>query len=131
MNKLSFRLAININMLFEPDGSNTMGRRSYNLKNTGKAVDTPNYRLEALATDLSHKKMQPFVTTVNARSLDEFNGWDHHHSEDIMFVLSGKIGLYTDQYEPHILGVGHSVYFDAHLATPALTETESQQGYRG
>ena len=124
MKKLSFGLAIDINMLFTAAGENTMGRRSYNLKNSGKAIDTPNYRVEALATDLSQKKMQPFFTTVNAYSLDEFSDWDYHHSEDFMYVLSGKIVFYTDQYEPLVLGVGDSVYYDGALGHACINKNK-------
>jgi uncharacterized cupin superfamily protein len=44
--------------------------------------------------------------------MDDFDGWVRHDGEEFLYVLTGKIQLFTEFYEPVALGRGDSAYYD-------------------
>ncbi len=116
LRKLAMGFEIDITELFATRrAAAASGRRSITLGHEAKAYESPNYGLKALAADLAAKAMLPFEVAVRARSLDEFVDWDHHDSEDFMYVVSGTMTFYSEHYEPVVLEAGDSVYFDGRL----------------
>ncbi len=116
MKKLARGFAIDLAELFAaPRPASASGRRCITRSGEGTATDTPNYGLQALSTELASKAMQPFVTVVRARSVDEYADWDRHESEDFMYVLEGRLRFYSEHYEPVELGPGDSIYYDGRL----------------
>ncbi|MEP9350630.1 XRE family transcriptional regulator [Xanthobacter sp. KR7-225] len=91
------------------------GRRSVTRRGEGKIHPTETYRYEVLATDLSKKAILPFKARITARSLDDFSGWVRHQGEEFVCVLSGRIKLFTEFYEPVELAEGDSTYFDSNM----------------
>ena len=91
------------------------GRRSVTRRGEGKIHPTQTYRYEVLATDLSQKEILPFKARVAARSLDDFAGWVRHQGEEFICVLSGRIKVLTEFYEPVELSEGDSTYFDSNM----------------
>jgi transcriptional regulator with XRE-family HTH domain len=89
------------------------GRRGVTRKNKGARLHSPHYDYEALAADLSNKKFLPLVATINARSVSEFEALPSHAGEEFVYVLSGKVMLHSDAYEPLQLSEGDSVYFNS------------------
>ena len=89
------------------------GRRGVTRKNKGSRLHSPHYDYEALAADLSNKKFLPLVATINARSVSEFEALPSHPGEEFVFVISGKVLLHSDAYEPLLLTEGDSVYFNS------------------
>ncbi|MCK5501225.1 MAG: cupin domain-containing protein, partial [Tritonibacter mobilis] len=43
---------------------------------------------------------------------DEFDGWVRHDGEELMYVLTGVVKLYTEFYEPVEMRRGDSAYYD-------------------
>jgi transcriptional regulator with XRE-family HTH domain len=114
--KLANGLGIDLSELFEPHESATgAGRRSINLKGTGQPHPTPYYEHILLCNDLKDKDMIPFKTRVIARSFKDFDDWSRHVGEEFVYVLSGKIELFTEFYEPVRLGPGDSWYIDSRM----------------
>ena len=112
--KLAAGLGIDVPQLFVSSNEALIsGRRSITLKGQGKAHPTPTYAHELLASELTHKKMVPFKTTVHARSFDDFNDWVRHSGEEFLLVLSGAITFFSEFYEPVDLNEGDSLYYDA------------------
>ena len=108
MKKLSTGLQVDLVELFAPKAATTAsGRRSIDRAGKGIFSDSPNYKLRALATDLSGKAMHPFVTVVRARSVDEFTDdklWaDREVPELSDFTL--RINDAPDGYKFEVLGV--------------------------
>ena len=68
-----------------------------------------------LCSDLSQKDMIPFKSRVTARSFDDFEDWSRHDGEEFVYVLAGEVILYTEFYEPAVLGQGDSWYIDSRL----------------
>lgn len=112
--KLAAGFDIDITELFASNrGEVATGRRSITLANGGRLMETPVYAHRLLATELTHKKILPFVTRIKARDLESFTSWSKHGGEEFLYVLEGKICFHTEHYEPAILGPGDSVYIDS------------------
>ncbi len=88
------------------------GRRSVTRRAEGAPLDTPRLHGRALATELMHKQMHPFVNHVRATTLDAAGGLQSHAGEEFLFVLSGQLILLSDTYAPLHLHPGDSLYFD-------------------
>lgn len=100
------------------------GRRSVTRRGEGKFHQTATYNYEVLATDLSRKELLPFKTRVTARSLEDFPGWVRHQGEEFICVLSGEVRVFTEFYEPVVLGVGDSTYFDSKMGHAVISVSE-------
>ncbi len=117
VSKLVKGLGIDIPQLFSqpskalPGG----GRRDITRKGEGEPHPTPTYEHEILATQLTGKKMIPYKTVVRARDFSDYNGWVRHGGEEFLYVLSGRIVLYTEFYAPVELDEGDSAYYDCEM----------------
>ncbi len=89
---------------------------------------TPQYKYEALATELTHKKFFPLRATITARisQLSQADAPDvaSHAGEEFVYVLSGEIELHTDYYAPCRLQAGDSVYFDSGMRHALVSVSE-------
>lgn len=114
VSKLVHGLGIDLPQLFsQPSpGAQPSGRRDVTRRGEGKPHPTATYEHELLATNLTRKKMVPFVTRVRARRFEEFAEWVRHDGEEFLYVLSGTIWLYTEFYEPIEMQAGDSAYYD-------------------
>ncbi len=114
--KLASGLGIDLSELFaaqqEPTG---VGRRSICRNNSGQPHPTPYYEHALLCNDLSNKDMVPFRTRIVARAFDDFEDWSRHVGEEFVYVLTGKVKLFTEFYEPVELGPGDSWYIDSRM----------------
>lgn len=88
------------------------GRRSVVRRGEGAPLDTPRLHGRALAADLRHKRMHPFINHVEARTIDEAGGLQAHGGEEFLYVLEGRLTVVTDIYAPLTLEPGDSLYFD-------------------
>ena len=124
--KLVNGLGIDIPQLFSPaerEGA-TGGRRDITRGGTGKLHPTPTYEHELLATELSGKKMIPYKSTICARSFDEYQDWIRHEGEEFLMVLSGRVRLYTEFYQPADMEEGDSAYYDASMGHVVISLSE-------
>lgn len=103
-------------------GGSASGRRSISRAGEGMPYASPNYEHRLLAAELTHKAMLPFVTVVTARSIDDYEDWDRHDSEDFLYVLEGKMVLHTEHYAPIRLGPGDSTYMDGRMGHAMVSE---------
>lgn len=101
------------------------GRRSITRKGEGKVNLTRAYSHELIATDMKSKRMLPFRTTVMARSLDDFSGWERHDGEEVLMVASGAVEVHTEYYAPTRLEVGDSIYFDSRMGHCVISVSEN------
>lgn len=114
--KLAIGFDIDITDLFAgTSGQDAAGRYSVTLAGSGRPMETPVYEHRLLAAELKHKKILPFVTTIKARSVEDFSAWSQHSGEEFLYVLQGQVCFQTEHYEPTILGVGDSVYIDSSM----------------
>ena len=64
------------------------------------------------------------ITTVAARSVEEWGPLSRHEGDEWMYVLSGSMELHTEFYAPLTMRTGDSVYIDSGMghAMVALDE---------
>lgn len=123
--KLAAGLGIDVPQLFVSSNEPLIsGRRSITFKGEGKSHPTRTYAHELLASELTHKKMVPFKTTVHARSFDDFPDWIRHSGEEFLLVLSGAISFFSEFYEPVELSEGDSLYYDAGMGHVCVSQSK-------
>ncbi|MGR3617415.1 MAG: helix-turn-helix domain-containing protein [Paracoccaceae bacterium] len=93
--------------------SDISGRRDFTPMGTGERQETPTYDHELLCNELTSKRMLPYISTIKARDVNEFETWVRHRGEEFMFVISGDVVLYTEHYRPLSMKAGDSVYYDS------------------
>jgi transcriptional regulator with XRE-family HTH domain len=133
LQQLSRRLGMRMSELFaeEADGpaQPVTARRSLGDMASAVRVETPNYDYYYLCTELRRKRMIPAITKIRARSADEFGDLVHHPGEEFIYVLSGRVVVQTQFYDPVVLEAGQAIYLDssmghAYLAAEGCDEAE-------
>ncbi len=123
--KLATGFSVDITSLFSTaDNTQQQTRRSVIRKGGGRPYETATYSHLLLATDLSTKKILPFVTVVKARSLDEFDELGAHDGEEFLYVLEGSVRFFTDFYEPADLNEGDGIYLDSAMRHACISTSK-------
>lgn len=123
--RLAGGLQVDVVELFDSQSSRmTYGRRSVTRAGEGSRLNSPQYAYEMLCSDLSSKKFIPLLTTIKARSFNEFPGFIQHAGEEFFFVLSGEVELRTEAYAPIRLRQGDSCYFDSTMGHACFSTGE-------
>lgn len=120
--RLAQALGVDITAFFAPASQAiSNGIRSICRKGEGIALTTARYDAQVLCTDIANKRMHPAIDTVTVGSLDAAGGYSRHDGEEFLHVLSGRLLLATEFYEPVILETGDSIYFDSHMGHAYLS----------
>jgi len=123
--QLSRRLNIRMSELFaEDDGSadvQVTARRSIGDVDRAVRVTTPNYDYFYLCTELRRKRMIPILTRIRAKSVEEFGDLVSHAGEEFLYVVSGRLVVHTEFYDPVVLEEGRSIYIDSNMGHAYLT----------
>ena len=126
LRKLAEGFGIAIQQLLVAPGDRRAASRRCITRRDGKPrYETMNYVYLPLAEDLAHKAILPFELIVRARSLDEYEDWDRHDTEDFVRVLSGTLVIYTEFYEPVTLQAGDSIYYDGRMGHACVSQGET------
>ena len=104
-----------VELLASTETSKGKGRRSITRKGDPAWSTTETCRNAWLANDLLQKKMLPFRTTVQSHDVSEYSEWQYHNAEIFVFVLSGRLIVHSEFYEPVVLNAGESIYYDASM----------------
>ena len=117
--QLSRRLNIRLSELFA-EGDATAepavtARRSIGDVERSVRVTTANYDYFYLCTELRRKRMIPIYTRIRAKTVEEFGELVRHPGEEFIFVLSGRIVVHTEFYDPVVLEEGRSIYIDSNM----------------
>ena len=116
LKKLAEGLGISVPQLFTPATTPTAGGRMTTTKRgEGAAYTTSTYEHKLLADQLTQKAMLPYHARIRARTVEEFDGWVRHEGEEFLYVLTGKVRLFTEFYQPADLARGDSAYYDASM----------------
>ncbi len=118
--QLSERLNMRLSELFaEPEAvsapERVTARRSIGTIEQALRVSTPNYDYFYLSPELRQKRMVPIITHVRARTLAEFGHLVRHSGEEWIYVIEGKVKVFTEFYDPVVLGPGESIYLDSNM----------------
>lgn len=113
--------------------SRVMTRRSIGTMDTAVRVNSSNYDYYFLCPDLRKKRMIPIFGRPHASTLEEFGELVRHAGEEFIFVLTGRVAVHTEFYEPVILEPGQCMYIDsgmghAYLLGPGCDEASALSG---
>ncbi|SMO88603.1 transcriptional regulator, XRE family with cupin sensor [Ruegeria faecimaris] len=124
--RLTQALDLSTPQLFLQSGqSGISGRRDYTPKGDGEIKDTSTYIHELLCSELTSKRMLPYIATIKARDISEFENWIRHSGEEFMFVLSGELTFVSEHYRPLPMKAGDSLYYDSGMGHGCIsTSTE-------
>ena len=81
----------------------------------GRIVRSRHFEYEGLCNALADKKIIPLVTRVERRDPLTADDLEAHTGEETLFVLSGRVELVVEHYEPVTLETGDCAYFDSTL----------------
>ncbi|SEM71725.1 transcriptional regulator, XRE family with cupin sensor [Sphingomonas gellani] len=133
LQQLGQRLGMRMSDLFAEGEDDTAqpvtARRSLSDIERAVRVETPNYDYYYLCTELRRKRMVPVVTKIRARSSEQFGDLVRHSGEEFLYVLSGRVVVQTQFYDPVTLEPGQALYIDssmghAYLAAEGCDEAE-------
>ena len=114
--RLSQALDMNPPQLFMQSGNEGIsGRRDFTAKGQGEPRDTTTYAHELLCNELTSKSMVPYISTIKARDVSEFETWIRHSGEEFMYVLSGNLTFLSEHYRPLKMTAGDSLYYDSSM----------------
>ena len=123
--QLSQKLGLRMSELFAESGSEeaspVTARRSLGNLQHAVRVETPNYDYHYLCTELRRKRMIPVFARIRAKTSEEFGELVHHGGEEFTYVLSGRVVVNTEFYDPVTLNEGESIYFDSSMGHAYLT----------
>jgi transcriptional regulator with XRE-family HTH domain len=123
--QLSQRLNIRMSELFaEADSAAeppVTARRSIGDLDRAVRVNTANYDYYYLCTELRRKRMIPVITRIRAKSVEEFGDLVRHSGEEFIYIVSGRIVVHTEFYDPVTLETGESIYIDSNMGHAYVT----------
>jgi transcriptional regulator with XRE-family HTH domain len=120
--RLADGLGVDVAELFSKGQSRmTSGRRSITRAGQGARLTTSQYGYEMLCADLSGKQFIPLLTTLRAHDVAEFPDLIRHEGEEFIYVVSGRVRLLTEFYEPIEFEIGDSCYFDSTMGHVCLS----------
>lgn len=129
--QVSQRLNIRMSELFAEDAANgaaqVTARRSIGEIGRAVRVTTANYDYFYLCTELRRKRMIPLITRIRAKSLEEFGDLIRHPGEEFVYVVSGRIIVQTEFYDPVRLEEGQSIYIDSMMGHAYLTAKDCDE----
>lgn len=107
---------IGMERLFSADHEATQTTRMTVTKaGQGRKVRSKNFEYEVLCNALAEKKIIPLVTRVEKRPPLRPDELESHDGEETLYVLSGRIELVVEHYQPVELEPGDCAYFDSTL----------------
>jgi len=119
LQQLGQRLGMRMSELFaegdEDAAQPVTARRSLGDLARSVRVETPNYDYHYLCTELRRKRMVPVLTTIRAHSTEQFGDLVRHSGEEFLYVLSGRIVVQTEFYDPVTLEPGQALYIDSSM----------------
>ena len=117
--QLSQRLGIRLSELFaEPEEREerpVTARRSIGRLDRAVRVTTDNYDYYYMCPELRNKRMIPILTTIRARTVEEFGKLVRHSGEEYIHVLEGRIVVHTEFYDAVTLEEGEGIYIDSDM----------------
>jgi transcriptional regulator with XRE-family HTH domain len=134
--QISQRLKMRMSELLahgDTEDSRVMTRRSIGTLDTAVRINSSNYDYYFLCPDLRRKRMIPIFGRPHARTLEEFGELVRHAGEEFIFVLTGRVEVHTEFYEPVILEPCQCMYIDsgmghAYLLGPGCDEASAISG---
>lgn len=97
----------------EAEAASVPGRRSVTRAGRGNRHTTRTCENALLCADLKNKLVTPILTTVRARSVDDYEAWSRSDADIFVTVIEGTLVVHSSIYEPLVLETGDSLYYSA------------------
>lgn len=114
VNKLASGLALPVTELTNP-GSRIQGRRAITMGGQGVMFNAPDVDYEVLCSEVANHQQGYLKGVVKSHEFDPALPWHHHQGQEFLYVLSGRLELHTELYEPVKLNSGDSILFDSSM----------------
>lgn len=103
--------------------SNQDALRSITRLNQADIFATDKYRCEVHGGDIQNKHMETMVVKITCRDISDYQDLQErsHLGEEFIYILEGKIRIYTEYYEPEDLVKGESIYLNAGMWHAAIS----------
>lgn len=112
------------NLFLQSGQTGISGRRDFTPKGGGELKDTPTYLHELLCSELTSKRMLPYISEIKARDVSEFETWIRHSGEEFMYVLSGELTFISEHYRPLTMKAGDSLYYDSSMGHGCISTSK-------
>jgi len=124
VNKLASGLGLRVTDFTHPKEA-LVGQRTLHRKHSGVQFETTDLDYEILCSDHSHSPQGYLRGRVKARALNRDLPWHRHKGQEFLFVIAGKLTLYTELYEPIDLEAGDSILFDSSMGHHYVSRSRS------
>lgn len=114
VNKLAAGLGLRVTDFTHPKDA-VSGQRTVTRHQSGVRFQTADLDYEILCSDHSNAQQGYLRGSVKARALDPTMPWHRHAGTEFLFVVSGRLVLHTELYEPVELTAGDSILFDSSM----------------
>lgn len=114
VNKLANGLGLPVTDLTNPS-SGMQGRRAITMGGQGAMFEASDMVYEVLCSDVSNHQQGYLKSTVKSHSFDPEMPWHRHKGQEFLYVLSGRLELHTELYQPVELKAGDSILFDSSM----------------
>lgn len=111
--KIAGILAVPASVFLSKGQPTASGRRTITRSLTGDTQKTPGMLFRPLCTEFKDHDILYWVTTITASNFEDNGGWHQHPGQEFFYVLSGKVRLLSQLYEPAELNQGDSILFDS------------------
>lgn len=123
--RLTQALEMNPPQLFLQTGRGGIsGRRDFTPKGQGEFRETPTYTHQLLCNELTSKNMLPYIATIKARDVSQFDKWIRHSGEEFMYVISGELTFLSEHYRPLAMKAGDSLYYDSGMGHGCISTSK-------
>lgn len=115
VNKLASGLDLPVTDLTNPGSRMPGGRRTVTLGGEGTVFTATDFVYEVLCSEVSNHRQGYLKGQVKCHRFDPDLPWHRHKGQEFLYVLSGRLELHTELYEPLKLKSGDSILFDSSM----------------
>jgi transcriptional regulator with XRE-family HTH domain len=114
VNKLANGLALPVTELTNPV-SRIQGRRAITMGGQGVMFNAPDVDYEVLCSEVANHQQGYLKGVVKSHNFDPELPWHRHRGQEFLYILSGRLELHTELYQPVQLETGDSILFDSSM----------------
>lgn len=115
VNKLAMGLGLPVTDLTNPDSRTLGGRRTVTHGGEGAIFNASDMVYEVLCSEVANHQQGYLKAKVKSRTFDPDQPWHRHKGQEFLYVLSGRLELHTELYEPLQMKAGDSILFDSSM----------------
>ncbi len=107
--------------LVRTEGGRLAGRMVVERGRPAAPIESAGNRLWPLGAELRGRPFQSMLVEFTTTELPPTADWNRHETDDMLHVLSGRLILHTEGYEPVALSQGDTVHFDGTMPHACLS----------